>query len=78
MTVSCVVPDVKEGAKYGLKLNKNKCEVLTTSVNADIKFADGTKVKRKPEVTYLGCQINQYSYIHIYTYFILLSNNLDD
>ena len=52
-----------EGAKYGLKLNKNKCEVLTTGVSADIKFADGTKVKRKPEVTYLGCQINQYSNI---------------
>ena len=45
-----------EGDKCGLKLNKGKCELLTTSLNADIKFADGTKVKRKPEVTYLGCQ----------------------
>jgi len=45
-----------EGGKYGLKLNKNKCELLTTSLNADIRFADGAKVKRKPEVTYLGCQ----------------------
>ena len=53
----------EEGAKYGLTLNKDKCELLTTSVNADIKFKDGTKVKRKPEVTYLGCQINQYSNI---------------
>ena len=52
-----------EGMKYGLKLNKGKCELLTTSSNADIKFADGTKVKRKPEVTYLGCQLNQYSNI---------------
>ena len=51
----------QEGAKYGLKLNQNKCEVLTTSVNAYIKSADGTKVKRKPEVTYLGCHINRYS-----------------
>ena len=36
---------------------------MTTNLNADIKFKDGTKVKRKPEVTYLGCQINQYSNI---------------
>ena len=52
-----------EGEKYGLKLNKDKCELLTTSLNADIRFADGTKVKRKSEVTYLGCQLNQYSNI---------------
>ena len=26
-------------------------------------FADGTRIKRKPEVTYLDCQINQYSNI---------------
>ena len=52
-----------EGTIYGLKLNKGKFELLTTSLNADIKFADGTKVKRKPEVTYLGCQLNQYSNI---------------
>lgn len=51
----------EEGEKYGLKLNKGKCELLTTSHNADIKFKDGTKVPRKPEVTYLGCQIKQYS-----------------
>ena len=53
----------EEGRKYGLMLNKDKCELLSTSLNADIKFENGTKVKRKPEVTYLGCQINQYSNI---------------
>ena len=53
----------EEGEKYGLKLNKGRCELLTTSLNADIKFKDGIKVPRKPEVTYLGCQINQYSNI---------------
>ena len=53
----------KEGKNYGLLLNKDKCELLTTSLNADIRFENGTKVKRKPEVTYLGCQINQYSNI---------------
>ena len=46
-----------------MKLNKSKCEVLTTSLNADIQFADGTPVKKKPEVTYLGCQLNQYTNI---------------
>jgi len=53
----------KEGKNYGLLLNKDKCELLTTSLNADIRFENGTKVKRKPEVTYLGCQINQNSNI---------------
>ena len=53
----------EEGRKYGLMLNKDKCELLSTSLNADIKFENGTKVKRKPEVTYLGCQVNQYSNI---------------
>ena len=43
--------------------NEGKCELLTTSLNADIRFADRTNVKKKPEVTYLGCQINQYSNI---------------
>ena len=50
-----------EGAKYGMLLNQTKCELLATSLNADIKFYDGTRVPRKPEVAYLGCQINQYS-----------------
>ena len=53
----------QEGLKYGMKFNKTKCELLTTSLNADVKFADGSNVKRKPEVTYLGCQLNQYSNI---------------
>ena len=42
-----------EGNKYGLKLNKSKCELLTTSLNADIKFGDGSQEKKKPEVTML-------------------------
>ena len=47
------------GAEYGLKLNKNKCELLTTELNPNIHFADNTKVKRSDEVKYLGCQLNQ-------------------
>ena len=52
-----------EGAKYGWLLNKDKCELLSTSANGSVVFADSTRIKRKPEVTYLGCQINQYSNI---------------
>ena len=44
-----------EGLKYGLRLSKGKCELLTTSLNADIKFADLTNVENNPKVTYLGC-----------------------
>ena len=62
---TCFLKDIEhECLKYGLKLNKGKCELLSTSFNADIKLADDTNVKRKPEVTYLGCQINQYSNIN--------------
>ena len=53
----------EEGRRYGLTLNKDKCELLTTNLNADIQFENGMKVKRKPEVTYLGCQVNQYANI---------------
>ena len=52
-----------EGNKYGLKLNKNRCELLSTSINANIHFQDGVKVNKKPEVEYLGFQLNQYSNI---------------
>ena len=52
----------EEGAKYGLKLNKKKCELLTNANRTcNVHFADGTPVPRKNEVTYLGCQLNQYS-----------------
>ena len=47
------------GADYGLKLNKTKCELLTTEKEPNIHFADNTKVTKKDEVKYLGCQINQ-------------------
>ena len=37
----------KEGAKYGMKLNRGKCEVLSNAQNIDIHFADKT-----PAVSY--------------------------
>ena len=32
---------------------------MTTAVNPNIKFEDGTKMQRKEAVTYLGCEINK-------------------
>ena len=48
-----------QGLKYGLKLNKAKCEVLTSADNPNINFQDGKKIKIKDTVTYLGCDINK-------------------
>ena len=47
------------GAEYGLKLNKSKCELLTTENDPNIHFSDNTKIKKQDEVKYLGCQLNQ-------------------
>ena len=47
----------KHGRRYGLKLNKDKCEVMTNAT-ADVHFADGTKVTKREEVKYLGCILN--------------------
>jgi len=47
----------REGLKYGMKLNKNKCELITTHETANIKFADGTKIRKTKKATYLGCEI---------------------
>jgi len=46
-----------EGFRYGLKLNKKKCELITTHQNADIHFKDKTKVVKVKTATYLGCNI---------------------
>ena len=47
------------GAEYGLTSNKNKCELLTSEKDPNIHFADKTKITKKDEVKYLGCQLNQ-------------------
>jgi len=46
-----------EGFRYGLKLNKKKCELITTHPNADIHFKDKSKVLKVKIATYLGCNI---------------------
>ena len=47
-----------EGAKYGLKLNKDKCEYIHFGLAKRIAFQDGTLVPRMHEVKYLGCHMN--------------------
>ena len=49
----------QEGQKYGLKLNKDKCEAVTNRPGANIHYADGTPLTKKAEVKYLGCLLNQ-------------------
>ena len=51
----------KEGAKFGLELNRGKCQVMHTGLQVGVHFAHGTKVTRKAEVKYLGCLINSNS-----------------
>jgi len=46
-----------EGIKYGMRLNKTKCELLTNSTNARIVFPDNSPVKKHRSATYLGCEI---------------------
>ena len=63
-SMNMFLKDIKnEDLECGLRLNKGKCELLTTSPNADKTFADGRNVKKKLEATRLGCPINQYSNI---------------
>ena len=47
-----------EGANYGLRLNKKKCEYLHFGEARPVYFNDGTKVPQKHEVKYLGCNLN--------------------
>ena len=49
----------QEGAKYCMKLNKSKCELVNTEKKANVHFANGDKVKPQEEVKYLGCHLNQ-------------------
>ena len=47
-----------EGKRYGLKLNKKKCEYMKFGDAGTVKFADGTHLKPVEEVKYLGCLLN--------------------
>ena len=47
-----------EGARYGMKLNKAKCEAMCIRRRDRIRYADGTAVPKCEESKYLGCLIN--------------------
>ena len=42
-----------EGRRYGMRLNKGKCELITTHPNADIHFGDETKINKTRKAVYL-------------------------
>ena len=42
------------GKKYGLQLNRDKCEFLCNTSEAAVKYKDGQPMKRAIEVKYLG------------------------
>ena len=47
--------------KYGLHLNKQKCETRNTNpqIACTIHYRNGDKVKAKEETKYLGCKLNR-------------------
>ena len=48
----------KEGATYGLRLNKKKCEYLHFGQAKEVQFTDGSSFPYKIDVKYLGCNLN--------------------
>ena len=44
----------KESSYYGLKLNQDKCCVLSLNGNSRVRFLDGSLVPHADEITYLG------------------------
>ena len=66
----CITEDTKTMNKFikaieedsnrlGIKLNKEKCMLLTPNKTANVHYPDGTKVKTQDEVLYLGSYINK-------------------
>jgi hypothetical protein len=49
----------QERRKYGMKLNKTKCETVAGRRDHDIHFENGVKVPALDEVKYLGCRLNK-------------------
>ena len=47
-----------EGRKYGLRLNRGKCEYLKFGMAGQVKFSNGDLVKSMDEVKSLGCLLN--------------------
>jgi hypothetical protein len=47
----------EEGAKYGMKLNKTKCQLPTNNPNAGMILPNNTPVKRQQSAAHLGCEM---------------------
>ena len=47
-----------EGAKYGMALNRNKCEAMCVGGDDKIFFANGSQVPSHDQAKYLGCMLN--------------------
>ena len=47
-----------EGSKYGMALNRNKCEALCVGGADKIFFANGSQVPAHDQAKYLGCLLN--------------------
>ena len=48
----------KEGSKYGMKLNRAKCEILSFGQVRAIQFEEGDYMNFKSKVKYLGVNLN--------------------
>ena len=51
-----------ESEHLGMKLNKDKCTLLTPQKKADVHFPDGEPVNTLDELIYLGAQLNKKNY----------------
>jgi exonuclease III len=47
-----------QSARFGLSLNRGKCEALALPNGQHITFADGTRLPNTTEAKYLGCIVN--------------------
>ncbi len=50
-----------ESAYYNVKLNKGKCNVIAMNGNYNVRFADGTPVKRVEDAIYLGGKLTKHA-----------------
>ena len=48
-----------EAGKYGLKLNKKKCQYIGMDTDHPIKFQDGTEVQKVSVAKYLGVYLSE-------------------
>ena len=46
-----------QGMRYGMKLNKDKCELITSGTVANVHCGDGTSITKVRTATHLGCEI---------------------